>query len=257
MTKILIFNPEMLDVAIEDLQQQFAESGRINLSYEKASKPRTLKQLGFIWGALIDSVVKFFRECGYVVTPESVKGDLYSETEQYLPELVVERTIFGNRKPRMKTLSEMNREEMSLFIDAVFQVLENNKIFSALELSPDIRNNWVYHVTKEEINEVSKIKLPQEDSEYLNYIRSLPCLVCGKRGYTNAHHLKDPALCGLSQKAGDWATIPLCCAGYNGGCHHGLAHGQGVEALNHALRWIPFDLKDFCALQYNRWRLHK
>lgn len=257
MTKIIIYNQEQLEVAIQDLRNSFEKNKRINLSYEKASKEKTIKQLGFIWGALIDSVVNFFRECGYGVSPESVKGDLYAETEQYLPELIIENTIFGNRKPRMKTMSEMNREEMSLFINAIFLVLENNKIFSALELSPSIRHNWVYHVTKEELNDISKTKLPQYDPQYLDYIRSLPCLVCGKRGYTNAHHLKDPRLCGLTQKAGDWATIPLCCDGFHGGCHHSLAHGKGNDALKEALCWIPFDLKDFCALQYNRWKLHK
>lgn len=253
--RVNCFSDRQLETVISEIRRQFDEKKSISITYSPVHKPQTIAQRGYIFGALINSIVKFYEECGYTVTPESVKGDLYAETEQYLPELVVENTIFGHRKPRMKTLSEMNRKETSLFIDAIFQVLDNNKIFAALELSPDIRNNWVYHITKEDLTAVSQMTFPERDPAYLDYVRSLPCFVCGKRGYTNAHHLKNMSLCGISEKAPDWATIPLC-TGADGGCHHALAHGQGPDALKNALRWIPFDLVDFCRLMYNRWRNH-
>lgn len=254
--RVICYSERQLEAVITEIRQQFQNKKSISITYNNVHKYQTDAQRGYIFGGLIDSIVKFFTDCGYGVTPESVKDDLYAETEQYLPELVVDKTIFGNTKPHMKTLSCMDRRETSLFIDAIFTVLDNNKIFTALELAPDIRNNWVYHITKEDIDELSKIDFPRTDENYLNYVRTLPCLVCGKRGHTNPHHLKDPRLCGMGQKAPDWATIPLC-TGVDGGCHHALAHGQGPEALQNALRWIPFDLKDFCALQYNRWRNHK
>lgn len=253
--KVNCFSERQLETVINEIRAQFAEKKSIEISYNQVHKAQTMAQRGYIFGALIDSIVKFYKECGYIVTPESVKGDLYVETEQYLPELVIENTIFGHRKPRMKTLSEMNRKETSLFIDAIFEVLDNNKIFAALELAPDIRNNWVYHITQDDINSLSHIQLPERDPAYLDYVRTLPCLVCGRRGYTNPHHLKDPLLCGMAQKAPDWAAIPLC-TGADGGCHHALAHGQGPEALKDALRWLPFGLTDFCKLMYNRWRNH-
>ena len=43
------YNQEMLDVAIDDLRKKFVEYGRVNLSYEKASKEKTNKQIGFIF----------------------------------------------------------------------------------------------------------------------------------------------------------------------------------------------------------------
>ena len=77
MTKILVSNQEMLDVAIEDLQHQFSEFGRINLSYEKASKEKTNKQVGFIFAALIDGITEYFKDCGFnVVTNEVSKEQL-------------------------------------------------------------------------------------------------------------------------------------------------------------------------------------
>lgn len=249
------FSDRQLETVINEIRREFSEKKSISISYNQVHKAQTSAQRGYIFGGLIDSIVKFFKECGYTTTPESVKCDLYAETEQYLPELIVENTIFGSRKPHMKTLSVMDRKETSLFIQAIFEVLETNKIFSALELAPDIRHNWVYHVSQEDLEIASKTQLPDSDPRYLDYIRSLPCLVCGKRGHTNAHHLKDMKLCGISQKAPDWATIPLC-TGADGGCHHALAHGQGPDALKDALRWIPFELKDFCALMYIRWRNH-
>lgn len=253
--KITCWNERQLEAVITEIRNEFSKHRAVCIDYRQPYREKTKAQTGFIFGALVDSVVRYFRECGVSCNELSVKGDLYAETEGKYPELMVENSVFGHRRPRQKTLSEMDRRETSIFIDAIFRVLEENNVFYDLELAPDILHNWTRHITDDDIAYIRSIRLPERDERYLDYIRSLPCIVCGRRGATQAHHLKDPKLCGMAQKAPDWATIPLC-ADVDGGCHHALAHGQGPEALQYALRWIGMDLKDFCKLMYNRWRNH-
>ena len=52
--------------------------------------------------------------------------------------------------------------------------------------------------------------------EYLNFIRSLPCVICARQarpqfGRTEAAHV---GIRGMGQKCSDWEAIPLCA------CHH-------------------------------------
>jgi hypothetical protein len=48
---------------------------------------------------------------------------------------------------------------------------------------------------------------PPRDPEYLAFVRSLPCCVCGSRRSVEAHHTGPR---GLSQKSSDYSAIPLC-----------------------------------------------
>ena len=48
---------------------------------------------------------------------------------------------------------------------------------------------------------------PSRDPDYLRFIRSLPCCVCGSRRNIEAHHTGPR---GLSQKSSDYSAIPLC-----------------------------------------------
>lgn len=252
--KITCWNERQFDAVVEEMRRVLKERNAISISYDPPYKAKTKAQSGFIFGALIDSIVKYFRDCGIGCNAITIKNDLYSEMEDECPELMVENSVFGRRRPRMKTLSEMDRKETSIFIDGIFRMLEEREIFQGLELAPDIQHNWTRHITEDDIKYVRGLKFPERDERYLDYIRSLPCLVCGRRN-VQAHHLKDQQLCGMAQKAPDWAAIPLC-TDYDGGCHHALAHGQGPQALQDAVRWIGFDLKDFCRLLYNRWKNH-
>jgi hypothetical protein len=48
---------------------------------------------------------------------------------------------------------------------------------------------------------------PSRDPDYLAFVRSLPCCVCGSRRSIEAHHTGPR---GLSQKSSDFSAIPLC-----------------------------------------------
>ena len=48
---------------------------------------------------------------------------------------------------------------------------------------------------------------PWRDSEYLRWIRTLPCVVCGTTRYVEAAHTGPH---GLGQKSADSTAVPLC-----------------------------------------------
>lgn len=248
MTRILIYNNQMLDVAIEDLRQQFNNLGNINLSYEKASKEKTNKQIGFIFAALIDGITSYLKECGFNVDSEDVRYHLYEEVAEIIPNMVVDRQIFGG-KPRIKHLGEMDRELCSKFIDGIFTVIDTKPIYEGLILHPSIYYNYLFHLEPEEIHMAQTAVLPERDEDYLAYVRTLPCIICGKQHRSEAHHLKDNRLGGISQKSPDWAAMPLC---HN--CHLGIAHGTGFKD---SMKWIPVALDVFTRISYLRWKNKK
>lgn len=56
--------------------------------------------------------------------------------------------------------------------------------------------------------------------EYLNFVRSHTCVVCGARG-VDAHHLIGHGQHGMNSKASDFLAIPMCRN------HHSELHNQG------------------------------
>ena len=56
---------------------------------------------------------------------------------------------------------------------------------------------------------------PTRNPKYLAWIRSLPCLVCGKMSGVEAAHTGPH---GMSQKSPDTSTIPLCARHHRTGC---------------------------------------
>jgi len=249
--KATIWNFNHFESVIQDMRQEFSTHKSLSVDYHKPYKERTKAQTGFIFSALIGSINTYFQECGINATPESIRYDLYEVVCPEVPQLMIESGFLAGRKPRPKHLSEMNREECSLFIDGIIKYLEDNKIFAGLALSPDIRHNWCRHVRDEDIQFAQQQTYPDRDESYLRHIRQQPCIVCGCRGGIEAHHSKIKGFGGLGGKTPDWTAVPLC---HN--CHHGLAHGEGAVSFTNSLRWIPMDLKDFCLLMYNRWRNH-
>lgn len=61
--------------------------------------------------------------------------------------------------------------------------------------------------------------------KHLEYVRSLPCILCGNDYGVEAHHLLKPwrGSRGMSLKAGDDNVVPLC---HN---HHRKLHETGSE----------------------------
>lgn len=71
---------------------------------------------------------------------------------------------------------------------------------------------------------------PRERNEkYLNYIRSLPCCICGDNTSTEAAHIRvgsinhDKPPTGMAEKPSDIWCLPLC------GRHHREQHATGNE----------------------------
>lgn len=67
------------------------------------------------------------------------------------------------------------------------------------------------------------------DERHLDFIRSLPCLICGAD--SEAHHLLRVPEKGMGRKADDSHTVPLCRT------HHRGLHDSGDETgyLGHAV----------------------
>lgn len=246
--KLTIYNKEQLDTVIEDLCFQFDKHGKINVFYEKASKEKTKAQIGFTFAALINQITDYFRSCGFNVDEEDIRYKLYEDVSKIVPEMVVDKQLFGG-KPRIKHIPEMDRELLSKFINGVFEILDTEPIYEGAKLSPDTFYNWVFHLDPEDIKQAQTVDLPERDSEYLDYVRSKPCICCGKQHRSDAHHLKDNRLGGISQKSPDWSAMPLC---HN--CHLAIAHGTGFKE---AIKWIPIPLQDFTRLCYMRWKNKK
>lgn len=248
MTKIIIYNQEQLEVAIQDLRNSFEKNKRINLSYEKASKEKTNKQIGFLFAALINGITDYLQECGFNVDAEDVRYKLYSDVAEVLPEMVIDKQIFGG-KPRIKHLGDMDRELMSKFIDTIFYLLDTSPLYAGIQLHPSVYYNYLWHLDPEEIKIAQTTNLPERDEYYLEYVHNCPCMVCGIQHRSHAHHAKIPKYVSNSKKTPDWTAIPLCYL------HHlQIAHNEGHKCLEEKLKWLPYDLETVCRISYLRWK---
>lgn len=54
------------------------------------------------------------------------------------------------------------------------------------------------------------LQKPIRNKPYLNYIASLPCVVCGCEPAGEAHHIIDVGYGGMGTKASDLWVFPLC-----------------------------------------------
>ena len=242
--RMTILNPEMLETVVMDICNEFNKHHRLNILYEKAKKPKTMAQMGFVFAALISQITDFFRSSGFIIDEEDVKYKLYEDVSKIVPEMVVDKQLFGG-KPRVRRISEMDRELMSKFINGIFEVISQDPLYSGLKLTPDTYYNWVYHLDKDQIRYARSLKFPELDPDYLEFVRDKPCIICGIQHRSEAHHLKDNRLGGISQKSPDWTALPLCHH-----CHMAVAHGTGFKE---ALNWIPIALDDFARICYMRY----
>lgn len=243
--KLTVNNPQILETVITDMRTALERDKALNISYEKAHRPHTMAQVGFVFAALISQITAFFRDCGFNVDEDDVRYKLYEDVSKIVPDMVVDNVLFRG-KQRIKHVTEMDRETLSKFINGIFALVDQDPIYSGLKLTPDTYYNWAFHIDQEQIKWVRDQIYPERDADYLNYVREQPCLICGVQHRSEAHHLKDMSLCGMAQKAPDWAAIPLCHH-----CHMSVAHGTGFKE---ALAWIPLKLPDFTRICYSRYR---
>ena len=252
--KVTIYNDRHLESVIKDIYNQFSTDESIQIEYRKPFKEVSLKQLGFFWGGLIDSVQRYYKSLGELWDEDDIKENFYSATAYLDERLKKTVTRFnGQRYEVPKRLSEMSIEEASIFIDKCIYLIDTASNFKDMVLSPDLRYTWVRHVTKDDLFNLKSCTFPRHDAEYLEHTRHQACIWCGKTHRTEAHHLKVAGYSGTAYKADDWLCVPLC-GGFDG-CHRKY-HQNGENDFNHALRWITkyMSIIDFCKLRYNRWK---
>ena len=83
---------------------------------------------------------------------------------------------------------------------------------------------------------------PDRDPAYLQWIRSLPCAICGANGArSEAAHTSVLGPRGLSQKSSDYSAIPLCYGHHRGNAdsYHALGERRFIEVHGCDLRgWV-------------------
>lgn len=249
--KTIVKNDREFDTIMNDIYNKYREYGELQLDYGKPYKDKTLKQLGFFFGGLVDSVIDYYESLGEKWEVNDVKENFYSATS-YLDESLRKtvKRFNGSEVQVPKRLSEMNLEEASLFIDRCIYLIDHAKNFKDLILRPELRYTWVRNLTKEKLYNLRFQQFPRVDKEYLEHTRKQACLWCGKTTGCEAHHLKVAGQTGTAYKADDWLCVPLCPE-----CHR-YYHQIGKDSFENDLRWITkyISLVDFCRIRYLKWK---
>lgn len=251
--KKTIYNTEMLDRACQDMYRLLSEKKSINLEYGEVYKDKTKSQQGFFFGALVDSVIEFFKENGMKYTVDEVKNNFYNSVS-YLDDDFRKKVhrFNGEEYEIPKHISDMDREEMSKFIDKCIWLIDNSKPFRGMKLSPDIRNTWIRHITPEDLRYINEKSLPYLDREYMDWLHKQTCLVCGCHNGIEAHHLRIDGMGGTAKKPPDWMCVPLCQE------HHRMYHLRGHQWFLEQVGWLTkyVSLKEYLICNYNRWKNH-
>lgn len=247
--KLVCHNEKMLDTACFEMYRLLSEQGEIYVDFGKPFKDNTIRQLGFFWGAIVDSVVYFFASRGVKYTKEEVKDNFYQAIS---PRKTITQ-FNGKQYETWKHISEMSRDEMSEFIDKAIWLCDNARAFQGLILHPSIRYTWIRHITAEELRNIDRRSFPRNCAEYLSYTRKQACICCGRFNGVEAHHLKEEGKTGTAYKADDWEVLPLCCE-----CHREY-HINGKQAFLDKMKWLTryISLDDFCACNFQKWRIKK
>jgi hypothetical protein len=92
----------------------------------------------------------------------------------------------------------------------------------------------------------------QHAGRHLKWIRTLPCLICGKRGNIHAAHLRAASLrhgklaAGMAQKPDDAWTLPLC-------SEHHLSGEEAQHRMQELAFWQTHSIDPF-AVALALWR---
>lgn len=79
--------------------------------------------------------------------------------------------------------------------------------------------------------------MTKAEKRHMDRVAQLPCVVCGAHG-VHVHHVREGQ--GMSQRASNWLTVPLC-----PDCHTGPSGIHGNKAL---MRIQKFDEMDLLAM---------
>lgn len=250
--QVIVNNRRMLDNVFKDILARYDYNNAMCISYNTIKKDKTKNQLGFFFGALVESVKEFYMAQGIEYSAEEIKDNFYHAVSK-IDDSFCKRNRFFNGLELVVPLrlSEMDIQQASLFIDRCVYLIDNAKCFKGLILHPSVRYTWVRRIGNEDVRNIIGVKLPYECKEYLEHIRKQPCICCGRYNQSEPHHLKIAGESGTALKSGDWATIPLCHE-----CHIGQLHKNGQRSFMRNLQYITkyVDIVDFCKICFLRWK---
>ena len=219
--KITCYNEEQLDKIFKKAYEDLLLKKAVNITVEDYHKPTTRKQIGFWFAGLCGDVKDFYyQKTGEVWSEEAIKDIFYQALS---PKIKMTR-LNGQTMEHPLHISEMDREQMSKFIDDSLRLIERANCFKGLILHPSTRFCWVHNITPEDIRIIDVNKFPRKNPEYLEYVRGQCCLSCGQYG-CEAHHIRETEEAGVARKANDWETISLCPT-----CHR-FYHTKGQSGI--------------------------
>lgn len=250
--KTTVYNDRQLDVVMNDIYNKYREFGGLSLDYGKPIKDKTLKQCGFFFGGLVDSVIDYYLQLGENWEVADVKENFYQACS-YLDERLRKNVVRFNGESYVvpRRLSEMDLETASVFIDKCIYLIDRAENFKDMVLRPELRYTWVRNISQDDIYNLRSQQFPRSDNEYLEHTRNLACIWCGKTAQRcEAHHLKEVNQSGTAYKADDWLCVPLCPE-----CHR-LYHTRGKDLFMSDLNWVTkyIDIVDFCKIRYLKWK---
>lgn len=248
--KFLIHNKIKLNNVIQEAIKMLL-NGSLHIEVINVSKPKTKKQLGFVWGWIIDDIYQEYVKNGHFINEketrakEKIKTMLYHECSNS-EKIICPMT--GKVYNELIRMSSMDIKEMSLFITSVIDWCDDIGII----LRPESRYCWINSLTDDMMNESLSIHFPERDEGYLRYIRKSYCLISGEFG-CDAHHVKLNEA-GLGDTSPDWCTLPI-------------AHKYHVRQSGHITTaeieqlckpiFQGLDIKTFCKLNYWKYKTHR
>jgi len=251
-------NRELAKNILSSSLSKITDGKTYNITIEEVKQLKTRKQLKFFFGGIVKTLSAYLFDLGYGIdenTPydsEMVKLIIYRKVGLYekietIDNEIIERPIL--------TLSQMTIEQASKFITAVITWIDTK---TDCILPPALRYCWLLDVDQDTIYRAKTSKFPNRDPSFLNYIRSQPCIYCGRiprDGVRNeAHHCKNVFRDCPDIIPPDFSAIPLCT-----NCHTGSVRVQDMQPdkLEKRIPTFSYKLKLFLLLNYLRWREHR
>lgn len=231
-------NKEYLKNILGDILRQYKDGAIYRVSYEEVKQEKTLKQLGFIFGGLIKSLIRYFSNLGYQYEAYMLKDWLYSECGLH-QEITLPN---GEKVTYLKTLSSMTKAEAADFIENIITFIDSSPVFEDFILPPELRYSWTHNVDKNKLALVKAADINNFDSAYLIHQTKQTCIKCGARGGM-VYHLKQTYI-------KDYETLPLCAKYYDD------VNTRGESYLTNDIKAVlnGLTLKDFCLMAYYYYR---
>lgn len=251
-------NRKIAENIIKSCLSKITDGKTYNIIIEEVKKYKTKQQRGFFFGGIATALSDYWFSIGYGIdenTPYDIDTAKQIVYKKILPLQEIEDIDGDIIKKPLKTLSQMTVEEASKFIsDTLFWIDEKTNCI----LPPSLRYCWLLHINENTLYRAKEYNLPNRNPSYLNYVRSQPCIYCGRVPQSavrsEVHHVKNVDRLCPDIIPPDWCGIPLC-----HDCHTGSVGVQYMQPdkLKKRIPTYGYDMKMFLRLCYLRWLEHK